>query len=227
MVIKETTQASDFLKQFTLSILKAIEYNEFNIPETKIIVDADLIPELSRELMREYMQNRELLRKLHEIESMDFLEAEAPQLKPLSHSQHKGLKRIGLGDKIKSKKKPIIKTPVVIDEGDGYQKIKPFLDDYTVSRIQCIAPLKPIIIIRSGQKQVTRITLSKNEIGDVFGFFADTSHIPLIEGPFKIMLENMELNGVYSKITDSRFIIQKKTAYSLLEKQGRPMMMRH
>lgn len=231
MAEENLISSSKFLKEFTLSIIKVIESKKFNISTRKIIVDADLIPELSEELMKEYAQNKDLLNKLEQIGEMNFLEPEPVILRPLTNSQHQGIKNIGLMPPIKSQQQPIINIQAIVAEGNGYEKIKPLLDDYSVSRIQCIAPQKPLVIIRSGQKQITKINLTQNEIQDVFLYFSEMAHIPLIEGPFKVLLREMSINGINSKLTESKFIIQKQTAYSLLEhpesqNSGMPMRRR-
>jgi hypothetical protein len=226
--------SSIFLKQFTFALIKAFEKKRSGFDETKIIVDADLIPELSEELMREYLRNKNLLEKLERLDESDFL-TESFMKEPLIEQKRKvvggimSANKLGgrnlsfnnSGQKSKVQSQSNIGIPLQSHDGEnGYEKIRALLEDFSVSRIQCLSPFKPLIIIRSGQKQLTKFGLSQNEIYDVFLYFAEMAHLPLIEGPIKILLNNMEINGINSKLTESKFIIQKKTAYALLEKQG-------
>lgn len=197
-----------FLKSYTLAILKVIEQKKYNYATPKQIVDADLIPKLSEELMRRYALGEALRRKLHEQEQVpqkDHHPLPPPQRTLPQPKQHQ---------------KEIPSTLVdPLDTRTGYQKIKPFLDDFSVSRIQCIAPQKPLIIIRAGQKITTKIALTKEDIHDVFLTITEMAHIPLIEGPVKVALQPFNIEGINSNIMDSKFIIQKNTAYAMLEKR--------
>jgi len=207
--MKEQTvqQSSSFLKKFTLAILQTVQEEKFDIkPKTKEIVDADLIPELTNELLREYELNKKLMEKLHNIKSIK-----------MTHHKPSAKKKKNTPRQATQSLQPIREE----GETHGLEKIQPLLSDYSVSRIQCIAPNKPLVIVRTGQKQITRIILSPEEIKDVFKGIADLAHIPLIEGPFKASLKEYTINGINTRVANSRFIIQKQTAYSLLEREKR------
>ncbi len=209
-----------FLKEFTLAVLQTVETQKFNIPPTKEIIDADLVPELSEELLREYALNKEFLGKIRELDKSIEIIKES-ELKPITKFIPKKLKRFA---------KHVPQRVSTTDTTSGYQKIQPLLRDPSVSRIQCFAPNKPLAIIRAGQKQITRILLSFNQIKDIFQEISDNAHIPLVEGPFKIVLKDLTINGINSQVTNAKFIIQKQTAYSLLEEKRKTgsshMMMR-
>jgi hypothetical protein len=219
-----------FLKSYTLAIIKVIEEKKFNIPPTKEIVDADLIPKLTEELMKKYILNETLRKKLHESNELNQESSSTensnvqirPVLKPLPvvHSSVPVLPIVKSLPPI-NKERPKIQDISInpLDKRTGFEKIKPLLDDFSVSRIQCLCANKPLIIIRSGQQQTTKIALTKENIHDVFLTIAELAHIPLIEGPIKISLGNYKIDGINSNIMDSKFIIQKNTAYSLLEGQ--------
>lgn len=204
-----------FLKKFTLAVIQTVGTEKFNIPPTKEIIDADLVPELSEELLREYALNKEFLKKIRELDkSIEIVEEPKPEPepKPSIHVKHRPSPR------------PAMHTPTFpmgTDTTSGYKKIQPLLKDPSVSRIQCVSPNKPLIIIRAGQKQITKIALSPIQIKEIFEEIAEQAHIPLIEGPFKVALKDLTINGINSQVTNARFIIQKQTAYSLLEKHRR------
>lgn len=215
MINENKIYNSRFLKEFTLAVLQTIEKKQFFITEPKIIINADLIPKLSEEIIKRYGLNDELIKKLKTIETTKNLPVQIQQPKisqkvPQPKTQEPREKKVN----------KIFKTQsVVTDKTNGYEKIKPLINDYSVSRIQCIAPNKPLIIICSGQKMPTRIILNQNQIHDVFEEITNQAHIPLIEGPIKILSSTLTLNGINSKLTDSKFIIQKQTAYSMLEEK--------
>jgi len=102
----------------------------------------------------------------------------------------------------------------------GYQKILPLISDIAVSKIQCVGPGKPVIVIRSGQKIVTKLALKQNEIYEVFKTLSNLANIPLVDGSFKLALENYTIDGINSLTSNSSFLIRKKTAYSLLERKN-------
>jgi hypothetical protein len=101
-----------------------------------------------------------------------------------------------------------------------YGKINSFLREKTVSSIECPGPGKPIIIIKMGQRQITNVTLSPEEIRKILDEVVEESHIPLLEGVFRAAVEGFSINAVISEIIGSKFIIKKSTPYSMLE--GRP-----
>lgn len=207
-------QSSDFLKKFTLAVLQVVEKRDFNIvPKTKEIIDADLVPELSHELLREFELNKRLMQKLKEVESISSTQTQTTQ-----PSRQKGTpKQKPQAPRVPQPPQP--SQPQEEGETHGFEKILPMLSDYSVSRIQCIAPNKPLIIVRTGQRYITKIALTAQEITDVFKGVSDQAHIPLIEGPFKVSLKEYTVNGINTRVANARFIIQKQTAYSLLEEK--------
>jgi hypothetical protein len=203
---------AEFLKKFTLAVIQVVERQKLNVPETKEIVDADIIPELSQELLRQYALNKKLIEEMRRLDKQSITKSQMPKRRaPLVAT------KVQTPPVAKTKKQALPMLPT--DEKNGFQKIKPLLNDYSVSRIRATAPNRPVVIIRSGQRQPTKIVLSQIQITQVFEHIAELAHIPLIEGPFKVTLKDYNINGINSNITGSRFIIQKETAYSMLEKQ--------
>ena len=100
-----------------------------------------------------------------------------------------------------------------------YGKITPLLNDPSVSTIECQGPKKQVMIIRAGQRQLTRIVLSAEDIKGILQKVSDTIHIPLLEGVFRAAADNFSINAVISQMIGSRFVIKKQNAYALLEQQ--------
>ena len=109
-------------------------------------------------------------------------------------------------------------TPQGAVLSQDYGKITPLLNDPSVSTIECSGVGKPLTIIRAGQKQMTKISLSAKEIKEILQKVSDAIHIPLLEGVFRAAVDNFSINAVISEMIGSRFVIKKQTAYSLLEK---------
>ena len=91
----------------------------------------------------------------------------------------------------------------------GYGRIEFFIRDPTVSIIDCPGPNQTIYVGRMGQRQPTKILLSEEEIEAIFKFISKKTQIPLIEGVFRVNVDNFGINGVYSKDIGSRFILKK------------------
>ena len=101
---------------------------------------------------------------------------------------------------------------------EGYGKINAFLEDPTITTIECPGPGKPIVIVRAGQRQITRIVLGPDEIQDILDTVADEAHIPLLEGVFRAAVDSFAISAVISEMIGSKFVIKKNTPYSVLEK---------
>ncbi len=114
-------------------------------------------------------------------------------------------------------------TPVPMQPAEGvvygksYGKILPLLNDPSVSSIECLGQGKPVMIIRVGQVQRTKISLNELEIKGILEGVADSAHVPLLEGVFRVVVDGLNVNAVVSGMIGSRFVIKKATAYGLLE----------
>jgi len=104
-----------------------------------------------------------------------------------------------------------------VSYGNSYGKIVPLLNDPSVSSIECLGADKPIMVIRIGELQRTRISLNELEIRKLLEGVADLAHVPLLEGVFRVVVNGLNVNAVVSGMIGSRFVIKKATAYGLLE----------
>ncbi|MCK5449624.1 hypothetical protein KAI32_02065 [Candidatus Pacearchaeota archaeon] len=111
------------------------------------------------------------------------------------------------------------KVPLSVEPSQGYGKISPLLNDPLISLIECRGAGKPVMIIRVGQKQLTRINLNPLEINEILQKVSDTIHIPLLEGVFRAVVDDFSINAIISEMVGSKFVIRKNTPYSLLERQ--------
>ncbi|MFH1711136.1 MAG: hypothetical protein ABH840_02380 [Nanoarchaeota archaeon] len=110
-------------------------------------------------------------------------------------------------------------TPQPIPQGFSLIKIDSLINDNRITAIECAGPGKPLIVKSLGKVSPTRISLSETEIKKVIETFSKYSRIPMMEGMFKAAVGNTLITAVVSDFVGSRFIINKYTPYSLLERQ--------
>ncbi len=214
---------SNFVKEFTIAILKTIQKTELNIKNPQII-HADLIPELSQELMQSITKTQEGVNTLINIHD----ELGGTIGDELQQESSETLQRINLSiqkEEIKPKIPPqesysnrvSYKAPPKLSEYfissrggmSKYGKIQSLLMDPTIMSIQCSGPTQSLSIVKRGQRQTTKIMLSQDEINEVLTKFAEDAHIPFTEGPFQAIVNDMNIAGVSSSLVGSSFIINR------------------
>jgi hypothetical protein len=104
----------------------------------------------------------------------------------------------------------------IIQAGE-YGKLTSLLEDNSISVIECGGADKEIIIVKAGEKQATKISLSEDEIKELIRKIAFKAKIPQTEGVFKAQVDNFEINAVISEVIGTRFILRKQTPYNLIE----------
>ena len=177
-----------FVKAFTLSILKTINPNLF-VQRPREVINADLIPRVSEKIMKRGLMKKSAV--------------------PRSH-----LMQIPL------KPRQIFVSPAPknfqMSEGE-YGQLDFLLKDRTVSSIECSGPGQEIVIVRAGQKQFTKIVLGPEEINKFLEKIAEKAMVPLMEGVFKVAVNDFFIKAIVSEMVGSRFVIKKQTPYALLE----------
>ena len=88
-------------------------------------------------------------------------------------------------------------------------KMTGLLNDPSVLSIECVGQSIPLNIFRGGQKQRTKIILTKNEIDSLLKEISKQSKIPLSEGVFRVIVNNLMINAVISDLVGTRFVIKK------------------
>lgn len=214
---------NSFIRNFVFGIVQNIRAKNFNYDEPEVI-HSDLVPRVSEKVMQASMEKKF-------IPSMEILAA--PVQRPRQMPPPRRViarprppmpppRRAPMPPPMPVQ--PVAQIPQApqIPQGTGlsqeYGKITPLLHDPSVSTIECAGIGKPITVIRTGQKQVTRIVLSAEEIKEILTKVSDSVHIPLLEGVFRAAVDNFSVNAVISEMIGSRFVIKKQTAYALLER---------
>lgn len=217
-----------FIRKFTYAVIQNIRAKNFSYEE-KIVIHADLVPKVSEKVMQASLAS-------NFVPSLEIITppVERPVVLP---------KRVVPVHVVSRPRPPIVRpapvqqpqpVPIPIPQatpapvqlpqsprGTGlsqdYGRITPLLNDESVSTIECSGVEKPIMVIRAGQKQVTKINLTAQEIKEVLKRVSDAVHIPLLEGVFRAAVDNFSINAVISEMIGSRFIIKKQNAYAMLE----------
>jgi len=196
---------SSFVDAFTITVLKSLK--QLNVQnEKKQVINSDLIPKISEKITQNKLDKREI-----EFTKPVLVRRAMPRA-PISPLRQMYPSITQTNRTIQAPKN----TPV---QPAKYPKIDPLLQDKTISSIECPGPNQSIIIIRSGQKQFTKITLTPEEIKKTLEDIAKEAKIPLIEGVFRAQLNDFSVNAVISGLIGSRFILKKQTPYSLLEQR--------
>jgi hypothetical protein len=99
---------------------------------------------------------------------------------------------------------------------NGYDKILVFVNDIKVSKIFLRVNV-PVEVIRSGKRLRTKVILSQEDLLSIFNYYSELAKIPFTGSRFSLKFDNLFLEGLNSNDNNSYLIIQKKTAYSLLE----------
>jgi hypothetical protein len=208
-----------FIQKFVYAIIQNIKAKNFAY-EDKHVIHSDLVPRVSKKVMQASLIERVTPRiKI----------APAPVVPPVIPRRIAGAPVLPM-----SKPRPPVPVqrmapaqqiaPPGVPQGaprglsQDYGKITPLLNDPSVSTIECQGAGKPLMIIRAGQKQGTKIVLNADDIKEVLQKVSDAVHIPLLEGVFRAAVDNFSINAVISDMIGSRFVIKKQTAYAMLER---------
>jgi hypothetical protein len=100
--------------------------------------------------------------------------------------------------------------PIPINEVSGInlEKLNPLVKDRAVKIIEGTPDANVIVMGDMGTKP-TRITLTKEEIDNIIKKFSEKSKIPVTEGIYRVVVENLILSAIVSEAIGSRFVIKK------------------
>ena len=217
-----------FIQKFVFAIINNIRARNF-VYEERHVINADLVPRTSERVMQaslgEKIRKREVAPAVKApvvVRKRDMGGLVAPIARPRPRMVARRIPPPVQAPPVAPIARHVAVPAAPQGEAVGlsqdYGKITPLLNDPSVSTIECQGVGKPVVVIRAGQKQVTKIVLSAKEIKDILQKVSDAVHIPLLEGVFRAAVDNFSINAVISEMIGSRFVIKKATAYGLLEK---------
>ncbi len=103
-------------------------------------------------------------------------------------------------------------------EGFALGKLELLLKDVSIQSIECPGSGRNVLVKKHNKINVTKIILSQTEIKEVINSFSEKARIPIVGGILKAAVGDLVMSAVISDFVGSRFIINKMTPYSLIEK---------
>ena len=103
-------------------------------------------------------------------------------------------------------------------KGFALGKIEALLKNREIQSIECPGPNKNLLVKKYNKINTTRIALDQVEITDILHSFAKEAKIPVVGGILKAAVGDLVISAVISEFVGSRFIINKLTPYSLIQK---------
>jgi len=98
---------------------------------------------------------------------------------------------------------------------EEFGQITSLISNPDVYFIECSGARQPIKVMVGGQKRLTQIILSEEEINIILENISKKLHLPLSEGVFRAAVDNFTINAVISKIIGSKFVIKKQVNYEM------------
>lgn len=105
-----------------------------------------------------------------------------------------------------------------LPEGFVLGKLESLIRDPSIQSIECSGPNKNILVKRYNRFNTTRIVLNQAEITDIIDSFSTKAKIPVVGGILKAVVGDLIISAVISEFVGSRFIINKITPYSMIQK---------
>ena len=128
--------------------------------------------------------------------------------------------KIGYGKKNEMSfplKKNINETMGGISSTNPLSKIDGLINDKNIQLIECPGPGKNVLVRARNKINLTKIILSEDDIKGIANHFSKESRIPMMSGILKAAIGDLIISAVISQYIGSRFIITKKSPYSLIE----------
>ncbi len=196
---------SSIVRMITLGVIGTISSGKICYDE-KVCIHTDMVPKVSEKVMYASLGPK----KIKPLTSIPLKREPIREaiVRPRNVNLHPVSRMIPLPRPVSGR--------VLSPQGD-YGKLNPLFADSSISSIECSGPGKPIVVIRAGQKQFTKITLSPEEIKSFLEHVADSAHVPLMGGVFRAVVDSFSINAVISEMIGSKFIVKKQTPYALLE----------
>ncbi len=189
-----------FLKAFTLELIKN---SILQIPKSRIEFQPILVTPIS------LVQKRELEAQAPTELQKSILDRAITRMKPSSIKEEP---RLPIQPRFLQ-----VSPQAALPEKFNIAKLEILLHDPRVTIIECPGSDKLVLARTSGRTNVTRISLTSQDIQDIIHQFSQEARIPIISGLFKAAVGNLILTAVISELVGTRFIITKVTPQFFLE----------
>ena len=221
------------VRKFVINIVRNIQKRKYPYL-VREVVHADMVPRFSEDVVMRSMGERRFIRRPAIVsrvrETRDTRRSEKDDmsvlLEPIKvRSRAPRIEKVVVPPKPVAPKPPVRNENVEIEAPKSeevelkrdYGKIMLLLNDVSVSTIDCPGPDKQIFVVRAGQREITKISLSAVDIRELLEKLADGAHVPLMEGVFRVSVDGLSVSAVVSEMLGSKFVVKKATAYELLE----------
>lgn len=97
-------------------------------------------------------------------------------------------------------------------------EINKIINDKSVQMIECPGSGKNLLVKVRNKINLTKIILNESEIKNVINHFSNLARIPVIGGVLKASIDSSIISAVISD-TNSRFIINKRSPYNLINSE--------
>jgi len=175
------------------------------------------IPELKKSITREEPIEKEITPHTHRVKlPKRITDPSTPLTNESPLQKSKPIK--SFGHQMTSRPSPSMSTPFQ-GAGNDYalKKIDPLIQDPAVQMIECPGAGKNILVKARNKINSTKITLNEVEIKNIINYFSSYTKIPVIGGILKAAIDNLIISAIASEYAGSRFIINKKSPYQLIE----------
>lgn len=179
-----------FLKQFTSELIINSSSERKNNHMQENLQNEGF--NFQKEIWRKSIENKNLMKNLP-------IPEEQQEIKPIQFKQYR-MEPIKIFNPISNK------SSVQIPNSN---KVLSLINNPQVNLIECPGPGKFMLVKVLGRPQITKITLTKEEIQETINYFSEQAKIPVISGLFKAKINNIIITAVISEIVGSRFIITK------------------
>lgn len=93
-------------------------------------------------------------------------------------------------------------------------KLTQVIYDPSVWSVECPGAGRKILVNRAGSIMLSSITLTDSEIQQVLKEFSERTRIPVVQGVFKAIFQDLLITAVISEFVGTRFVIQKRTPFA-------------
>jgi hypothetical protein len=151
--------------------------------------------------------------------------SQKPQIQQNPSSMQRSMQKPAQIIKTKTVSRPPVEDirkikPEIEQRPSGFSlgKIEKILRDKSIQSIECPGPGKRILVKKLNKINSTPLVLGQPEISKVIQSFASQAKIPVVGGILKAAVGDMIISAVISEYVGSRFIINKITPYSILQR---------
>jgi len=217
VILNSAPKASSFIREEKANVQnsppKNIEISRLAAPEFTIGETQEAVYETS--IKKEAPQIPTSDRRMHPLEKRmlkpkETLQVKRPSLIPF---KKKFTAPIKTNENIPHLPSPKPTSGQEIDIG----RLNPLITDQEITIIECPGPDKFVLVKKSGKINLTKIKLSKSEINKIISNFSEKARIPLLEGVFRAIVGDLTISAVIAESIGTRFLIYKKSPYSILD----------